>query len=105
MATKKKGTAVKSSSGKKTAKKKACAKKTASRKKTAKKSVSKKSVTRKTGRGKATISPADARIRQQMIAEAAYFLSVQRSFKEGSALEDWLTAEAQVDRKLASQKD
>ena len=96
---------MKTSPGKTTRKKKEVAKKAGSRKKTAKKSVSKKSATRKTGKGKATISAADARIRQRMIAEAAYFLSVQRSFEEGSALEDWLTAEAQVDRKLASQKD
>jgi len=105
MATKKKGIVAKSPSRKKIAKKKAVAKKAVSRKKTAKKSVSKKSATRKTGKGKATISAADARIRRKMIAETAYFLSLQRRSKEGSALEDWLTAEAQVDQKLTSQKD
>jgi len=105
MATKKKGTLAKSPSRKKTAKKKTAAKKTASRKKTAKKLASKKSTVRKTGKGKMSMSAADARIRQQMIAEAAYFLSVQRSLEKGSALEDWLTAEMQVDRKLARQKD
>jgi len=104
MVTNKKGTLVKSSSAKKNAKKKICAKKSASRKKTAKKSVSKKSATRKTDKSKTTIPPADAGIRQQMIAEAAYFLSVQRSSDGGSALEDWLTAEAQVGRKLTRQK-
>lgn len=99
MATKKKGTVVTSSAAKKTAKKKTRAKKAA------KKSVNKKSVTCKTDKSKTINLPADAGIRQQMIAEAAYFLSVQRCFEEGSALQDWLTAEAQVDRELTRQKD
>ncbi|VAX11632.1 hypothetical protein MNBD_GAMMA25-2095 [hydrothermal vent metagenome] len=86
-------------------KKKGTVAKSPSRKKTAKKSASKKSTIRKTGKSKETISAADARIRQQVIAEAAYFLSLQRGSEEGSAQEDWLTAEAQVDRKFAGQKD
>ncbi len=105
MATKKKGTVAKSPSRKKTAKKKTSAQKTASRKKTAKKTASKKSAVRKVNSNKTTTSSIKARNRRKMIAEVAYFLSLQRCSEEGSALEDWLIAEAQVDQKLASQKD
>jgi len=105
MATKKKGTVAKSPARKKTAKKETSAKKTASRKKTAKKTASKKSAVHKNRNRKTTTSSTRARIRRKMIAEAAYFLSLQRHSEEGSVLEDWLTAEAQVDQKLASQKD
>ncbi len=105
MATKKKGIVAKSPSGKKTAKKKAVAKKAVSRKKITKKTASKEPAVRKAGNRKATTSPVRARTRRKMIAEMAYFLSLQRRSEEGSALEDWLTAEAQVDRKLARQKD
>lgn len=39
-------------------------------------------------------------VRQQMIAEAAYYLAMQRGFDAGGELEDWLAAEAAVDRRL-----
>ncbi|VAX13653.1 hypothetical protein MNBD_GAMMA24-645 [hydrothermal vent metagenome] len=105
MVTKKKGTRVKSSSAKKTAKKKIAAKKSVSRKKTVEKSVGKGNATRRPGKNKAAILAAAARTRQQRIAEAAYFLSCQRGYDAGSALEDWLTAEAQVDQELTREKD
>jgi hypothetical protein len=38
--------------------------------------------------------------RQRMIAEAAYFRAQRRGF-QGNPLEDWLAAEAEIDRVLA----
>jgi len=38
--------------------------------------------------------------RRAMIAEAAYYRSVRRSFEPGHELEDWLLAESDVDSKL-----
>lgn len=38
--------------------------------------------------------------REQMIAEAAYYLAEQRGFAGGDALEDWLQAEVAVDQSL-----
>jgi hypothetical protein len=35
-----------------------------------------------------------------MIARAAYFLAEQRHFQPGHELEDWLAAEAEVERRL-----
>ena len=45
-------------------------------------------------------SPADQR--QSMIAEAAYYLALQRKFEPGHEVEDWLLAESQIDRLVAS---
>ena len=36
--------------------------------------------------------------RDQMIAEAAYYLAERRGFKGGCDLHDWLEAEARIDR-------
>ncbi|MGO9512260.1 MAG: DUF2934 domain-containing protein [Steroidobacteraceae bacterium] len=36
-----------------------------------------------------------------MIAKAAYFRAARRDFQPGHELEDWLAAEAEVDRQLA----
>jgi len=44
-----------------------------------------------------TVSPEE---RNQMIAEAAYFIAEHYSFAERSPLKDWLLAEAQVDALL-----
>lgn len=41
--------------------------------------------------------------RRQMIADAAYRLAQQRSFAPGSDVEDWLTAEREVDFALSLQ--
>jgi len=40
--------------------------------------------------------------RQSLIAQAAYFLAERRHFQPGHELEDWLAAEAEVDRRLAN---
>ncbi len=39
--------------------------------------------------------------RQRRIAEAAYFLAQRRGFAGGSAVQDWLTAERNVDAAIA----
>jgi hypothetical protein len=36
-----------------------------------------------------------------MISEAAYFLAQRRSFQSGSALDDWLEAEALIKSQLS----
>jgi hypothetical protein len=40
--------------------------------------------------------------RHAMIAEAAYFLSEHRGFWPGRELDDWLSAENEIDRRLLS---
>jgi hypothetical protein len=40
--------------------------------------------------------------RRKMIADAAYFRAQSRDFESGHEVEDWLEAEAEVDRKLAA---
>lgn len=49
-----------------------------------------------------TSGPADAGSRTRYIAEAAYYLAERRGFCEGGELDDWLRAEAEIDRLLAS---
>jgi hypothetical protein len=39
--------------------------------------------------------------RRSMIERAAYFRAERRNFEPGHELEDWVAAEAEVDRKLA----
>lgn len=46
----------------------------------------------------AVAAPADERSR--MVAEAAYYRAQRRGFAPGSQLEDWLSAEAEVDKVL-----
>lgn len=36
----------------------------------------------------------------QLISEAAYYLAEARGFQPGAELDDWLTAEAQIDKQL-----
>ncbi len=43
---------------------------------------------------------ADNDARRRMIEQAAYFHAERRGFAEGGALQDWLDAEAEVDRLL-----
>jgi hypothetical protein len=38
--------------------------------------------------------------RKQMIADAAYFLAEQRGFRPGHELDDWLSAERQIEALL-----
>jgi DUF2934 family protein len=40
--------------------------------------------------------------RHRMISEAAYFRAERRSFALGAELDDWLQAEADIDRKMQS---
>jgi hypothetical protein len=101
MATKKKSSVSKSTSRKKSVSKKTSAKHSTDTKKKA----VKRSGPRQTAKSPAVLTSRKEKLRQKMIAEAAYFLAEQRGFKGGSALEDWLIAEAQVDRKLSSQRN
>lgn len=48
-------------------------------------------------RGKASV---DEATRHQMIACAAYYRAERRGFANGQALQDWLAAEAEIDRLL-----
>jgi hypothetical protein len=41
-----------------------------------------------------TAQTPDARARERLIAEAAYYRAERRNFEPGHALEDWLEAEA-----------
>jgi len=68
--------------------------------KTAKKASTAKSTTRKSSTSKST-STIDHSRRQQMIAEAAYYNALQRGFSPGNDMDDWLIAEAQVDKALS----
>jgi hypothetical protein len=45
-------------------------------------------------------SPQDSETRARMIAEAAYFAAERRGFAGGGELDDWLLAEAEIDRLL-----
>jgi hypothetical protein len=45
-------------------------------------------------------APLPPDLRRRMVAEAAYYRAEARSFAQGHALEDWLAAEAEVDRRL-----
>ena len=45
----------------------------------------------------ATNRPVDARTRQAMIAEAAYYRAEKRGFAPGHDLDDWLEAEALIE--------
>ena len=38
--------------------------------------------------------------REHMIAEAAYYIAEQRNFQGGDPRQDWLQAEAEIDRRL-----
>jgi hypothetical protein len=42
--------------------------------------------------------------RNGMVAEAAYYIAERRGFAEGSPIEDWLMAEAQIDAMLSRRK-
>jgi len=53
------------------------------------------------GDGSTAFSPAE---RWEMIAIAAYRRAEQRGFSGGSAEQDWLEAEAEIDRELGGQR-
>ncbi len=46
------------------------------------------------------VEPIPARPRETLIAEIAYFKAQQRGFEPGHEEQDWLAAEAEVDRRL-----
>jgi hypothetical protein len=46
---------------------------------------------------------ATAADRHALIAQAAYLRAKQRNFAAGNEIEDWLTAEREVDRQIAVQ--
>ena len=45
-----------------------------------------------------------AELRHRMISEAAYQLYVERGYVDGLELDDWLQAEAEVDRRLGGKR-
>lgn len=45
----------------------------------------------------------DSEQRQQLIAETAYFIAEARGFNGECQLDDWLQAEAMIDRQLSGQ--
>lgn len=47
--------------------------------------------------------PIDAEQRRAMIAQAAYFRAEKRGFAPGAELQDWLAAEAEIDRQFGGQ--
>lgn len=50
--------------------------------------------------GKSQIKLVTSEERRQLISEAAYFRAEQRNFVPGYELEDWLGAEAEIEKKL-----
>lgn len=46
------------------------------------------------------VEPSAARPREALIAEIAYFKAQHRGFEPGHEEQDWLAAEAEVDRRL-----
>jgi len=49
--------------------------------------------------GMSAITPEE---RHRLIAEAAYFIAERRGFAAGCELDDWLRAEAEVERRLGA---
>ena len=47
-------------------------------------------------------NPVSGEDRYRMIGEAAYYRAEQRGFIGGDPLQDWLAAEAEIDRQLGS---
>jgi hypothetical protein len=46
------------------------------------------------------VEPRPAKPREALIAEIAYFRAQRRGFEPGHELEDWLAAEAEVERRV-----
>ncbi|MDJ0832864.1 MAG: DUF2934 domain-containing protein [Gammaproteobacteria bacterium] len=96
----------------KSSKKKAAAKKAVSKKAAAKKSV-KKAVAKKASSKKAAVKKSVAKKavkslsyqqRYQMISEAAYLIAEKQSFVPGNEMDNWLTAEQQIDGWIKKEK-
>jgi Protein of unknown function (DUF2934) len=45
------------------------------------------------------VAPVDAKSREALIAELAYFRALKRSFEPGHEVEDWLAAEAEIEKR------
>ena len=86
-----------------TTKKKAVTKKKVVKKAAVKKAVSKKAAPKKASVKKAAKS-ISYQLRYQKIAEAAYLLAEEQNFKSDSELDNWLAAEAQIDKWIKSEK-
>jgi hypothetical protein len=81
---------------------------TKSTKSTAKTSTKRKSTSPKSPGGKKPKAPIIEISNEQrlgMIAEAAYYKAQQRGFAGGNPVDDWLTAESEVDALLANNPD
>jgi Protein of unknown function (DUF2934) len=50
------------------------------------------------------VKPVSEAERRAMIARAAYFRAERRNFAPGQELEDWVAAEAEVDRELVGKQ-
>ena len=48
-----------------------------------------------------TSTDIDPEMRNEMVSRAAYFRAERRGFNGGSALQDWLEAEAEIDQLLS----
>jgi hypothetical protein len=46
-------------------------------------------------------APVAPELRQRMVRETAYFMAERRGFSGGSAHDDWVAAEAEIDRMLS----
>ena len=90
-------------------KKKAVAKKKAAPKAPVKAAAEKKAAPKKASVKKAASAKKAAKtisyqLRYQKIAEAAYLLAEQQNFKSDSELDNWLAAEAQIDKWIKAEK-
>jgi hypothetical protein len=61
-----------------------------------------KSTPTKVQKTKTTATQISSAERMKMIAEAAYYLAQARGFSQGNDVNDWITAEQQVEAKLKS---
>ena len=90
--------------------KKAVTKKAAAKKKVVKKAAVKKAAPKKAAVKKAAKKKAASKKtlsyqqRYQMIAEAAYHISEKQGFQPGIEMDNWLTAEKQIDGWIKKQK-
>jgi hypothetical protein len=77
------------------------------KKKVVKKAAVKKAVAKKAAPKKAAkkaVKTISYQVRYQKIAEAAYLLAEEQGFKSNSEMDNWLTAEAQIDKWIKAEK-
>ena len=97
MATTKKKAVKKKTVKKKAVKKKAAVKKTAVKKTAVKKAAVKKTAAKKSAAGKEKIKVTHEQ-HHKMICEAAYYISLNRTSETVNPTEDWLQAEAAINK-------